>query len=307
MYPLNFQFNKAALPTNFKGNVQKFFDAMVDRLEVTADKNHFVIGGNQPGSNQGPWLKGGTQWYVWNGSTYIPQDLSASASFQEVFIGPNPPDSTQQNFPHIWLKTAGVTVVGLYYWFGTELGWKTSDTELQPNSIENLMIQDNAVTTEKIQDDSITIDKLAPNIPLSKLPRGGFSRFLRMDGNGVNIVWESLVTELVANFGTGLKQIITVPHGLPKTPNYVRVCLKNTSGANGFNVFDEIDMSPGAFNTQTDDPGDFGPTPVNNFWKANDTNVVIYLHQRPRIFATNWATVLPDPAFWNIKIYAAVG
>lgn len=307
---VDFQIRTAPLPEDFSGNFQKLYEAIVDRLEFTADKTPFVIGGDMPVTNQGPWLKGGVEWWVWSedDNTYVPLDVSQSIETQEIFVGATPPDTTVERFPKIWLKTVGVQVLGIYYWFGSEAGWITISPELQPGVITNLMLQNDSLTTEKFATNSVTIAKFAPNIPLSKLPRGGFSRFLRTT-TVPDLEWQPLVSEFSADFTTGLKQIITVPHGLPKTPNIVRVTLKCVSGdlAHGYNPFDEIDMAMG-FNTQVDDPS-FGPETVNSFFKATATDIVIYLHQRPRIFVAggSWATFEPEPSAWALHIYAAAG
>lgn len=305
-----FQIRSAPLPSNFRGTPQQLLEAMLDRIQGVSDSEDFAFGGDMPTTNVGPWLKNGTQWYVWNDGSepkYIPLDLSASLNSNEIFVGEVPPDTTTtQDFPKVWLKVTGITVLGLYYWFGSTAGWVTVASELQPNSITNLMIQDGVITTEKVADLAVTINKFAPNIPLTKLARGGFSQFLRMNSSGSAIQWQPLVAELVADFTTDLKQIIVVPHGLPKTPNYVRVCLKSMDTDHGFNPFDEIDMSFG-FNAFVSDP-DFGASTVDSFWKANATDIVIYLHQRPRIYAPpSWASFTPDPSVWSLKIYAAVG
>src|SRR5208282_4004358 len=111
---MNATITAAPLPTNFVGTPQQFIDAFLDRLEVVVEGTSFVISDVQPVGNQGPWLKNGTQWWVWDDSTstYIPLDLTASISDQ-IFIGDvagGPPDPTIYT---LWLQLNGTAVNGL--------------------------------------------------------------------------------------------------------------------------------------------------------------------------------------------------
>lgn len=72
----------APLSQSFKGDLNKLWAAMLDRLEVISPfgEVQVQIGGLQPTSNKGPWLKDGSKWYVWDESskTYVPLDISES-------------------------------------------------------------------------------------------------------------------------------------------------------------------------------------------------------------------------------------
>lgn len=66
-------------PPNFSGDLRDVFSLLETNLQVKnpAGYNTFVVGPNPPVTDNGPWLKDGTQWYVWdtNTFTYVPQVL----------------------------------------------------------------------------------------------------------------------------------------------------------------------------------------------------------------------------------------
>lgn len=72
----------APLPQSFKGDLNKLWFAMLDRLEVVSPfgEVQIQIGGLQPTSNKGPWFKDGQKIYVWDEptKTYIPLDITDS-------------------------------------------------------------------------------------------------------------------------------------------------------------------------------------------------------------------------------------
>ena len=120
------QIQASALPPNFDGTPQEFFDEMVRRMKIVSKfgGTFFVVGDTEPTSNQGPWLKNGTKWYVWSDDLgrYVPLDISDSETvlFQ---VGSTTPASGS---PPIWLRTnvvGGVTTyVGWYFFDGSV--WK---------------------------------------------------------------------------------------------------------------------------------------------------------------------------------------
>lgn len=95
----------AHLPATFKGTPDELFIAMVERMKIVSPTgiSFFVTGDTMPASNQGPWLKNGKQWWVWDEElkTYIPVDVSESETkwFQ---VGATVPTTTT---PPIWLRT----------------------------------------------------------------------------------------------------------------------------------------------------------------------------------------------------------
>jgi len=130
----------APLPLTFEGNPNEFLAAMVQRMRVVSPNgaNFIFIGDVAPTTNVGPWLKGGTQWYVWdNGSnSYVPLDVSASITIP-YWIGNSTPTG---NNPPVWLQTTNNstdvnpngfgTPLSWYFWNGT--GWQPFNSA--PNS-----------------------------------------------------------------------------------------------------------------------------------------------------------------------------
>src|SRR6185437_3034536 len=96
----------APLPVNFRGTPQQLFDAILDRIEVQGEGDLITISDTAPAGNQGPWLKGGTKWYVWDetSSSYIPLDVSDSIHAQ-IYVGDSgtAPDPAQFKF---WVQTS---------------------------------------------------------------------------------------------------------------------------------------------------------------------------------------------------------
>lgn len=81
--PTPIQFIAGSLPSGLKGTLQDIFNAFVDNLQGYIDPSasssgNFLpgqIGGSQPTTDVGPWLKNGTEWWFWNPGTasYVPQ------------------------------------------------------------------------------------------------------------------------------------------------------------------------------------------------------------------------------------------
>lgn len=73
----------APLDPNFKGTLNQFYRAMLDRLEVLSPfgQLQFQVGGVKPTSNVGPWLKDGNEWWVWDESLkdYVPITIAPEA------------------------------------------------------------------------------------------------------------------------------------------------------------------------------------------------------------------------------------
>lgn len=111
----------APLPPDFIGTPQEFFEAMLTRMRVIfpTGQTSFVISDTEPSTNLGPWLKNGTQWYVWDDNTkrYIPLDIEPSMKL--VTISETAPlDGTKP----LWLQIKGSRVVRWNAWIDT--GWK---------------------------------------------------------------------------------------------------------------------------------------------------------------------------------------
>lgn len=101
----NLYLQASPLPTTFKGSPNDLFAEMIKRMRILSPSgtNFIFIGDTEPTSNVGPWLKNGTQWYVWDPITkrYIPQNISASFT-PGFFLGNTRPVSTN---PTLWLQT----------------------------------------------------------------------------------------------------------------------------------------------------------------------------------------------------------
>lgn len=70
------------LPPGFRGNLNKFCRAFIDRMEVVSPFSglQWQIGGLKPTSNVGPWLNDAGQPFVWDETLkdYVPLDISLS-------------------------------------------------------------------------------------------------------------------------------------------------------------------------------------------------------------------------------------
>jgi len=168
----------APLPTNFKGTPQQWLEAFLDRLEVTFEGNTFVISDIQPIGNEGPWLKNGTQWWVWNASTseYMPLDVSASVTNQ-IFIGDIANGAPDSSVYQLWLQLNGTQVNGLFYFAGSTAGWVKQASELVPGAVQlNMLAPQNPGSL-------ITFD--VNRNPLI-LPPGNPGSFLQSTGNGLS-------------------------------------------------------------------------------------------------------------------------
>lgn len=97
----------APLPVTFKGTPQAWLEEYTRRLRIVSPSgtNFIFIGDSEPASNVGPWLKNGTQWYVWDTdiNRYVPLDISESDKDWFWMSNSTPPDV----MPPVWLKTTG--------------------------------------------------------------------------------------------------------------------------------------------------------------------------------------------------------
>lgn len=131
LFKTNLLLVAAPLPADFEGTPQEFYEALVERLEIQSPvgTNFFVVGDIEPSSNQGPWLKNGTQWYVFSSSAgrYIPLDISPSTA-RLFTAGVDQPDAPEDDAAQIWLRTASGRAIGWYFWSGAE--WRPSGNVL---------------------------------------------------------------------------------------------------------------------------------------------------------------------------------
>ena len=121
----------APLPATFRGSPNDLFAEMIKRMKILSPSgtNFIFIGDTAPTSNVGPWLKNGTQWWVWDPGTkvYVPQDISASLTIPPQFlIGATTPADP---FPPVWLKTSLNPTQADPNNYGAAIRWYTfSDT-----------------------------------------------------------------------------------------------------------------------------------------------------------------------------------
>jgi len=113
----------APIPATFEGTPQEFAAAMVQRMSIVSPTgtNFFVISDVEPTSNVGPWLKNGTQWWVFDDATkrYVPLDISASET-QWYFIGNSTPPGID---PPLWLRTTQDPTDVNPTAYGDPIGW----------------------------------------------------------------------------------------------------------------------------------------------------------------------------------------
>jgi hypothetical protein len=123
----NLYIQAAPIPATFVGSPNDLFAEMIKRMRILSPSgtNFIFIGDTEPTSNVGPWLKNGTQWYVWDPATkeYQPQDISAS--FTPSFsIGNAVPAST---VPPVWLRTTKDATSANANDYGSPIRWFTFD------------------------------------------------------------------------------------------------------------------------------------------------------------------------------------
>lgn len=127
----------APLPPDFAGTPSELLEAFLARVRVDAPFGFtsFVVGSNKPTSNQGPWLKDGLQWWVWDDdeADYIPVDISASLP-DLYFIQDVAPTTFD---PPLWFQTSGTELVEVYVAIAgvwTPFGTKSGPTSARPAS-----------------------------------------------------------------------------------------------------------------------------------------------------------------------------
>lgn len=122
LFKTNLVLSLSPLPADFEGTPQELAESIVERLEIQSPSGSqsFVIGDNEPSSNQGPWLKGGTEWYVFKESEgrYVPLEIQTSV--ERLFtISSSEPTAPTGDDATIWLRTVSGRVIGWYFWNGT--------------------------------------------------------------------------------------------------------------------------------------------------------------------------------------------
>lgn len=144
------------LPPDLEADPQEFFDAMIERMEIQSPigTNFFITGDVEPSTNLGPWLRGGTQWWVFSEALgrYVSLDISASLPTL-LTVSDDEPDAPAADDAKIWIRTSNNRVVGLYFWTGAE--WRpdgaippsgpTADRPTDPVDLEQFFDTDISV------------------------------------------------------------------------------------------------------------------------------------------------------------------
>jgi hypothetical protein len=142
IFTTNLILQGAPLPPDFAWTPQELYEEIFKRTKIVSPFGYtsFVIGSIKPSSNQGPWLKDGTQWWVWDDTEadYVPLDTSASV--QIAWIQETEPTLFD---PPIWVEVNSTTgkLVGVHVALGTS--WiptfpKSGTTSERPASPYNL-------------------------------------------------------------------------------------------------------------------------------------------------------------------------
>lgn len=123
----NLVIKAAPLCEDFSGTPQDLYEAMIRRMEILSPSggSFFVVGGAEPSSDVGPWLKDGRQWWIFDPTEgrYVPLDISASLP-SLFFFQPDDPGTPGTGDPVIWVRTNQDRIVGIYGWTGSE--WRAS-------------------------------------------------------------------------------------------------------------------------------------------------------------------------------------
>lgn len=115
----------APLPGDFEGTPQEFYEAMIERMEIQSPTgtNFFIVGDVEPSSDQGPWLKNGNRWYVFDPvlGRYVP--INIDDSLHLFTIGEVVPGIPGVDDPLLFLRTSGSRAIGWYGWDGSS--WRS--------------------------------------------------------------------------------------------------------------------------------------------------------------------------------------
>jgi hypothetical protein len=288
----------APLPTTFRGKPQDFFEAIIARLQLLGLPTGFNTDSTMPTSNQGPWLKGGKEIWVWDETatppTYVPQSLSFLN--QQVFVGDNAPDPTVYQ---LWLKTSGSTLVSWNFYFGDIIGWVGFPSVLANGVITHEMLQDNCVYRNNIAPGEVTIDKLQANLPLSKFVLGQANQVIRMSTDGTVLSYGPVDVNS-GNLSPTIGAWTTWAHTLGVVPARIRVVMVCTTAVNGWAVGAEYEVPRYQGS---------GTSVVFNVG-ADATNVYLWLSVAPAYDTNPTSGVVStgtyDTAHWKMKIYAGV-
>lgn len=148
IFTTNLILQGAPLPPDFSWTPQELYEEILKRTQIVSPFGFtsFVIGSIKPSSNQGPWLKDGMQWWVWDDTEadYVPLDTSASV--QIAWIQETEPTEYD---PPIWIEiTSTGRFVGVHVAVGTT--WNatfltsgtTAERPLSPSVLQQFYDED---------------------------------------------------------------------------------------------------------------------------------------------------------------------
>lgn len=119
----------APIPATFRGTPQELVEVIVRRSRIVSPTgaNFFFVGDTEPSSNAGPWLKNGTQWFVFDEAIkrYVPLDISESETHW-FWTGAATPAAGD---PPFWLRTASGATIDTppTTSYGRAIGWYIFD------------------------------------------------------------------------------------------------------------------------------------------------------------------------------------
>lgn len=103
--PLSFKVSP--IPDTFRGTLNDFAQAFASRLsaETGYQISFFVTGNTAPTSNVGPWLRNGSEWWVWDNATadYVPITVPSESLGYIAQVAPGP-DQAVYTF---WIELDG--------------------------------------------------------------------------------------------------------------------------------------------------------------------------------------------------------
>lgn len=104
---LPIQIQMGAIPPQVRWSPQQLADAIAQRMRLVSAQTFslFVTGSTEPSSNVGPWLKNGSEWYVWSdvSGDYVP--ITIPASSVGYYIGDTAPNPSEVDF---WIETTAI-------------------------------------------------------------------------------------------------------------------------------------------------------------------------------------------------------
>lgn len=192
------------LSATMTGTPQEWFDEYTRRLKILSatGTNFFVTGDVEPTGNAGPWLRFGTQWWVFDVDLkrYVPLDISASETHWFWTGAAAPPNST----PPTWLRTASGATINIppTSAYGRAIGWYFFDAGLW-RPFNNIV---NSGTTAQRPAPPIDLEQFYDTdiAALIWFERGTWRTLSGQPGDIKAVAWPTLAEALVRNPGWSL-------------------------------------------------------------------------------------------------------